>query len=148
MLKKATLSDSRMIWEWRNDPITRQMSFDSHVVPWEIHEKWFEQSLINPNRHIYVFYLENIPVAMIRLDIDNEEAEIGINVDPSKRGKGYGTAAIKECIKTAANLGVRRLIAKVKSNNKPSIHAFIKAGFKIKEENNYIVMEFELTNSI
>ena len=40
-LRRAEANDSRMIWSWANDPLTRAVSFSSDPIPWESHVEWF-----------------------------------------------------------------------------------------------------------
>ncbi len=50
---RATENDSKDIWEWRNDELTKQMSITNDSVSWETHSSWYEKSLVNPNRYLY-----------------------------------------------------------------------------------------------
>ena len=49
-VRKAELSDSKTIFEWRNDKLTREMSHTTDIVDWEGHSNWFASSLENENR--------------------------------------------------------------------------------------------------
>lgn len=129
MLRKANLSDSKIIWEWRNDEVSRAMFFSSDKVPWENHVPWFEKSLTNPNRHMFIYEL-NVPIAVLRLDVENKFAKISINVNPDCRGKRHGKTAVLLCIEKAKELGIDTLIAQIKPENKPSIKLFVSVGFK------------------
>ncbi|WEK53886.1 MAG: GNAT family N-acetyltransferase [Candidatus Cohnella colombiensis] len=144
MLRQATLSDSRTIWEWRNDETTRQMSFDANLVPWETHELWFERSLQNPNRKLYIFQNESTSVGLIRLDIDNDQAEVSINLSPNLRGKGYGTRAIVEMLSVAKDLGIKEIIAKIKPENIASIQSFSSAGFTKLSGDELITLRYSI----
>jgi len=46
----AEEKDSKTIYDWRNDALTRQMFHTTEFVEWEGHSKWFALSLTNPNR--------------------------------------------------------------------------------------------------
>ena len=48
--RKANKRDSRDIFDWRNDELTRQMSHTTDLVEWEKHSTWFAASLANPQR--------------------------------------------------------------------------------------------------
>ena len=54
---KATKSDAKDIWEWRNDEQTKQMSISAGTVSWETHSSWYERSLVNPNRYLYLGFM-------------------------------------------------------------------------------------------
>ncbi len=40
-VRKANESDSRDIFDWRNDELTRQMSHTTDLVEWDGHSAWF-----------------------------------------------------------------------------------------------------------
>ena len=40
-LRPARPEDCARIWEWRNDPETRRVSFDAARIPFETHEASF-----------------------------------------------------------------------------------------------------------
>jgi len=43
-LREATIDDCDELYRWRNDPVTREQFFDSEVVPYEEHQKWFKKA--------------------------------------------------------------------------------------------------------
>tara|TARA_B100000575_G_C22641250_1_gene394917 strand:- start:71 stop:220 length:150 start_codon:yes stop_codon:yes gene_type:complete len=43
VLVSAEICHSEMIWEWRNDPITRKMFVKIEKVSWEEHTSWYEK---------------------------------------------------------------------------------------------------------
>ena len=97
----ANITHSRSIWEWRNDPITRSMSRSKDLVSWEDHSNWFQKTLANPNRIMYVGISEQLPIGIVRFDIINnleDSFEISININPLQRGKGLGVGGNKKCI--------------------------------------------------
>ena len=46
---------SKIIWAWRNDPITRKMSNNNAKISWEDHSCWYEKTLLNINSDLNVF---------------------------------------------------------------------------------------------
>ena len=71
-IRKANDDDSRDIFDWRNDELTRQISHTSDFVDWYGHSGWFAASLTNKNRLILMCEEEstNEKVAMIRFDVE------------------------------------------------------------------------------
>jgi UDP-2,4-diacetamido-2,4,6-trideoxy-beta-L-altropyranose hydrolase len=53
-VRPAAPADSRMVFEWRNDPVTMQASRSTGEVPWETHEAWYASVLAEPQRHLLV----------------------------------------------------------------------------------------------
>tara|TARA_B100000212_G_C27215528_1_gene464900 strand:- start:312 stop:776 length:465 start_codon:yes stop_codon:yes gene_type:complete len=125
---------SEMIWEWRNDPITRQMFINSEKVSWEEHSSWFEKVLLDTCTKLYVGEARGIPVGVLRFDKCESEKyvyEVSINISPASRGKGFGkklmTYGIKKLHKEVANCNLIR--AEVKKENQSSNKLFKSCGF-------------------
>ena len=88
----AKICHSEMIWEWRNDLITRKMFLNSEKVSWEEHTSWYEKVLLDKFRKLYVGEERGIPIGVVRFDkCDNEEYVYGvsINLSPSSRRKRF-----------------------------------------------------------
>tara|TARA_B100000131_G_scaffold310012_1_gene341177 strand:+ start:278 stop:754 length:477 start_codon:yes stop_codon:yes gene_type:complete len=139
----ADKSHSRDIWEWRNDPISRSFSRNKEEIEWDEHQTWFEKSLTNPKKFLYVgisIESNKMPMGIIRFDLIDPKKyfyEVSINISPIMRGKGigrfllnYGTQAfnceVKKC---------NRIYAEVKTDNLSSILLFTSAGYTPYENN-------------
>ena len=67
---------------------------------------------------------------MVRLDLEGERATVSINLAAEWRGRGVGPLALARLTEVAfATLGLNRLLASVKADNRASLAAFEKAGF-------------------
>ena len=99
-IREANFSDISDIYEWRNDPITRQMSFNSDIVTFATHNKWFKNSLYNKNRYLLIAEEEERKISVVRFDIKDEKgaAEININLNPLERGKRLSSTVISKSI--------------------------------------------------
>ena len=137
-LRPATLDDSQMLFQLRNDPTVRSGSFNpSSVTPHE-HRQWLSQSLTAPNRVLWIAHdRHGQRLGKLQIDVSEnlQSATISIAIDAPFRGKGIGTTLIE---KTAAQVlsgsgpwaSVEQLIAEIKPTNTASAHAFENAGFK------------------
>ena len=137
IIVKATSGHSKDIWSWRNDPVTRSMFRSPDLVAWDDHAKWFEGSLVNPNRFIYVALVNNRPVGMVRFDaisLAEGRFETSINVAPAKRGSGIGGKLLTGSIRALKNeiSCVKEILAQVKSTNPASNALFKSAGFLLQ----------------
>ena len=135
LFKLASKEDSESIWEWRNDEVTREMSVNSEIIPWEIHKQWFDSVLKDPNRYLYVGYLKNKMIGVARfdkVDINPNCYEISINLAPFMRGQGFGKSFLKESIRIffLEVIDAHSIVAEIKKVNKPSIKTFIESGFE------------------
>lgn len=126
------MEDCDDLYRWRNDPVTREQSFDSSGISHEEHCRWLKKALGNPNRLFYIGIDDKgEKCGVVRFDIKNELlAEIHVNVAPEKRGMGIGSQLIPKSCDTFFLKTRRKLIlARTKERNTPSIRAFQKVGF-------------------
>ncbi len=130
-LRPATHEDCRRLWKWRNEPATREASFNTDYIQYKDHERWFSSKIEAPDTRIFIVMDANgCEVGYVRFNILADQAEISVSVDRAERGKGYGPTAIRlgseQLLATGA---AKRIVAHVKSNNPVSIGAFLRAGF-------------------
>ena len=123
-----------MIWEWRNDPLTRKMSINSEKITWTEHSCWYEKVLLDNCRKLYIGQECGKPIGVIRFDKYNQKNytyEVSINISPASRKKGLGkqllTHGIRKFIKEVENCKFIR--AKVKKDNEYSNKLFKSFGF-------------------
>lgn len=53
-VRPATAGDSRMVFGWRNDPVTMRASRNTDEIPWQTHERWYATVVADPRRHLLV----------------------------------------------------------------------------------------------
>ena len=129
-LRPAGHDDCRRVWLWRNDEATRRASFDATPIPLERHERWFQATLQSPERRLYIVEAAGEAAGVVRLDLEGERATVSINLAAEWRGRGVGPLALERLTEVAfATLGLNRLLASVKADNRASLAAFEKAGF-------------------
>jgi RimJ/RimL family protein N-acetyltransferase len=130
VLRAATADDCERVFTWANDPITRAVSFSSAAIAWADHVAWFEQQLARSDRNVLIASADRDPVAVVRLDrLDAATCVISINVAPTARGRGLGTAALLAATAYAAKLGFTRIRALIRPDNAASVRAFTAAGY-------------------
>ena len=131
-LTKAKITDINDIFEWRNHPDIRKNFFDSEVITWNDHEKWFNKKLKDQDTTIYIaYYIEN-KIGTIRFEANESAIKTSVMLNPLFLSKGLGSQVIK--------MGVKRfimeknpdmqIIAEIKKGNVASIKAFERAGFE------------------
>lgn len=132
-IRPAESKDCEVLWAWVNEEEVRKNSYSSEPIPFGDHRKWFEGSLKNPNRLIFIASdFNGLPFGQIRFDVCGTEAEIGFSIDKKYRGLGLALHIIckgaLELIKRRTNLCA--LHAFIKKENKASSASFAKAGFE------------------
>lgn len=120
--------EARLLFEWRNDPFTRNMSLSVDVVSWPSHFEWYKKSLQNPQREIYLFFFEAQPVGMGRLDKSDDHTVLSWAVSPDHRKRGYGKMIVRRLCQFAS--GEKRAL--IKEENLASQKIAQQAGFDLE----------------
>lgn len=148
IIREAQLSDSRLYYNWANDPIVREMAFHSEPIPWESHCKWFEEKLRSDKSHLTICYIDDNPIGQVRFDeVASGKYEIDISVDSSLRSKGRGKEMLSAAIDYIhKKYHINIFLAEVKAENIPSQKLFLAVGFELqKVENQVQYYKFQLS---
>ncbi len=136
MFRKAISSDSRTFFEWRNDELTRKSSLSSDLISWEDHQKWFEKSLANQGRQLFVYEVGQELVGTMRVDRYTEGySELSWQLSPLKRGQGFGKRMLAEFVQEFQE---RPLRARIKVANLASSKMTEAAGFRLVSTENEV----------
>ena len=151
-IRKATEDDSKDIFDWRNDELTRRLSQITDLVEWDGHSVWFNESLSNTKRLLLICEDEitDEKVSIVRFDIEDKRALISINLSPKMRGKRKAKGCLRDAISFFQKYfsGVRFIDAKIKPTNIPSQKSFIGVGFvMVKEDADFLYYEYVLCNN-
>lgn len=127
ILRKATISDAKALFDWRNDPATRAASISTGEIEYDSHVAWLTATLNNTARSLLVAEEDGIPVGTVRVDREpNGTAELSWTVAPDARGRGLAKRMVQMAAEeTAATHTVR---AKVKADNIASAKVAVAAG--------------------
>ena len=123
IIRPATLEDAKLLFEWRNDPLTRAMSRNSDPVQWDTHVTWLTGRLAISNPQLYIAAVDDHQVGTFRVDAD----EISYTVAPDFRGRGFGLAMLREAREMFGPLR-----AEIYERNVASIKAAEKAGLLVR----------------
>lgn len=150
IFREAKNEDAKLLWQWRNDELTRQQSIQQDKVPFESHKKWFESSLASTQRIIWmaVDSCEDInksePIGTIRVDkedapVSNNEAEcwtLSWTLAPHKRGLGLGKKMLSTFLAQSKKSVFK---ADIKESNLASIKIAEFSGMDLISKNNKIL---------
>ncbi len=138
-LRNVKFDDINDLFKWRNHPEIRKNSFNTNAVSWDEHERWFRAKSNDPNTAIYIAYCKEDKIGSIRFESKDDTIKISVMLNPDFLGRGFGSKVIR--------LGTERFIkekntekpihAEIKIDNRASIKAFQKAGYK---ENHLVFM--------
>tara|TARA_Y100001978_G_scaffold193772_1_gene200183 strand:+ start:101 stop:961 length:861 start_codon:yes stop_codon:yes gene_type:complete len=140
-IRNIKQEDLKDVFGWRNNLISRKMFFEEEKISFKEHCKWFENSIKNPNRDLYICQLNDNKLGICRFDyeIKSNTSKISININPDYRGKGYGKEFLNKVIIKYLKKRKCILIAEIKEKNIISKKLFISLGFEIINENNKLI---------
>jgi len=129
-IRRAIEADSKDIWEWRNDPITKSNSSNTDDISWDIHNNWYQKSLQNPDRFLYIGTDTNDKkVGICRFDVADNGIEVSINLNPAFRNKRLSEPLLASAIRQFQKSANLALLATIKHTNIASKKCFLNAGF-------------------
>jgi UDP-2,4-diacetamido-2,4,6-trideoxy-beta-L-altropyranose hydrolase len=133
-VRRASLEDCALLWQWANDPEVRESSFSTNFISWDGHVTWFSKKILDPNCFQYIALDEHDnPVGQVRFEVKRDgEADIGLSIDRNIRGSGLGSIILNSAIEAFYNnVSIKKINAFIKKNNVKSIITFERARFKI-----------------
>jgi RimJ/RimL family protein N-acetyltransferase len=128
-LRLAEEEDAFFLWTLANDITVRKAAFQSNIIFFEDHCRWFARKLRTKDCLILILEVAGTPAGQIRYDKDRDLAEIDYAVVPSFRGNNLGVLLLQTWPVACVLLDVQRVVGVVKKNNSISIRSFEKAGF-------------------
>lgn len=130
-LRKATVEDMDLIYEWANEAVVRANSFSTSIITYEEHCGWYHKLLADEYRQQYIYMYDNEEIGQARVVVVGTNAKIGYSISADKRGMGHGKLLL-ELLKEQIKIdypNVRKLAAKVKPQNIASQKAFQHVGY-------------------
>lgn len=130
-VRRAALADGPAVHVWRMAGGAARYYRAGQVASLDGHMAWFTRALADPSRLLLMIGFGDMALAHIRFDRTGEgTADIGICVDPLWRGGHIGRAALEVAIHAARDAGIHRIHAEIHPDNRASIRAFERAGFR------------------
>jgi RimJ/RimL family protein N-acetyltransferase len=132
------------IYIWRNDENTRLNSLNTNIITIEIFNKIinkYKESNLKP----LIIYDNNIEIGIVTFIQEKEYYYIGINICQEYRNKGIGKKTLNLLINSKL-FNNKKIIAKIKKINKPSINIFSNYFTYLKEDNDFIEYIFDNTH--
>lgn len=139
-LELCSKKDRDFLYEIANDYETRLNSFNSNLINYDQHCEWFEKSLNDKNRIMYILKIGELGIGTIRLDFEHVKAKAIISYAIKKefRGNGYANKILNLIqFEAKKEKEIKILEGMVKKNNIASIKAFLKNNFKEYDEGKF-----------
>ena len=132
--RRVTKRDEKLLFDWANDPLVRQQSFQSDLIDYKTHKVWFQRKIKDEKSLLIIAEIEKKPVALVRFDMDEAYAVIGILIDPLWRGRSLAIPILKKASHFFVEKYKIPIYAYIKQTNIASIQTFKKAGYKLNSE--------------
>lgn len=129
-LRAATKQDSDLLLSWRNDSVTRKASHNMAVISGQEHDAWFNNSLSNKARRIFIAEVKGVPVGTVRADLINSEHLLSWMVSPEHRGKRVAKGML---LLFAIHIN-EAICAHIKAENLASVRVAEYVGMKLEKE--------------
>lgn len=144
LIVPARLEDARVLFEWRNDPLTRAMSRSPEMVTWEEHVTWLNKRLKSPAPHVFIATAESFPIRDFTISpeingvavVPRQGPPVGVfhvnddriscTVAPEYRGQGVGAAMYRAAVHLFGPLR-----AEIYQRNVASIKVAERAGLRV-----------------
>lgn len=130
--REANINDSKQIFEWRNDPVTRLSFFSKTKIDWNEHQNWFKNMLADENSLIIIVEDVDKKLGVVRYDKTGSHHVVSLNTNPEHRGKGL-SADILLCSEKIVKNKYQdiKIQAEVLNTNFLSKKTFLRAGYEL-----------------
>ena len=128
--RKANSDDLIMVYNWSNDALVRQNSYESEPIKIEDHTKWFLDRIANKNTLFLIAMVNNNPAGIVRYEIKEKETVIGILINKKYRGQKLAESFLYESAKLYFETSNNPVFAYIKEENIASIKSFENARYK------------------
>lgn len=138
--------DIDLLFEWANEEGCRANSFDTKPIEYDTHVKWCQNILTSNMVDIFIIYLNNIPVAQVRLAYEENKALISYSIDKKFRGLGLGYRIVELIVQEPLYRSkCDMLIGKVKILNIASQKVFERCGYNKEIGDNYFIYRKDIS---
>ncbi len=136
-LRPLAQDDLRSVFEWRNSDRVRTKMFESQVIPWKNHLKWFHSLQGNPHQQCMMFEYNGRTIGVVTVKLVDKEADTwiwGCYLGPMravpKAGTIMGFCALEFFFES---MKVARVIGEAVAANSHSLEFNARLGFKTEK---------------
>lgn len=136
-VRPTTWADRGLLWSIANDPVVRANAFSQAPVPWADHVRWLRGKLHSVDAVLLVAEEPRGPVGRVRFDRRGPGLwECSVYLAPEARGRRLSTPVLTAGLDALRreHPEVRRVLARIRTDNTPSQRAFARAGYRPASE--------------
>lgn len=133
--RKATKDDLMLVYNWSNDPLVRNNSFNSEPIVLNQHRNWFATKIKDANTLFLIALVNNKPAGIIRYSIEDKYSLVSIMISKAFRGQKLAETFLKKSSVLYFKIEDKPVLAYIKNENIASVKAFENSGYQyFKEE--------------
>ena len=147
-LRKATLNDSDLLLQWRNDPDVIATSITRKGVTEAEHDRWLVKALSDKACHLYIAEIQDPRYVVMedgcgelvfnaggmgRINGEHGVAILSYSLAKEHRGDGHAGVLVAALCDKAWELGYTSIQAVARHGNTASLRALLSNGFTVSE---------------
>jgi UDP-2,4-diacetamido-2,4,6-trideoxy-beta-L-altropyranose hydrolase len=135
-IRSASQDDAEMLFEWRNDIRTRRYSRNPAPLSMSGHKSWFSKALASEKSKLLIAVNGANPIGCVRFDIDGDQAEVSIYLDPAQHGRDWGRHVLSQAMDWMRSVDPSLTLfnADVLTENSASVKLFQRCGFSLVQQ--------------
>jgi len=127
LLRQAKLTDSIKLFDLRNHPKVREYSHNTDKISFDEHKKWFEKTMLDDSKQIFIAQEKDDFVGMVRLELIDNACLMSWAIFPEFQGRRFGKVMVNMAAKTIDCT----LKAEINNNNSASMKIADHIGMKL-----------------
>lgn len=127
--RKANKEDLMLVYNWSNDALVRQYSYNSERITLKDHEKWFNTKIKDKDTLFFIALVNNKPAGIVRYSIEDEYAVVSILISKEYRGQKLAATFLKKAAVLYFETQEKPIFAYIKKENSASVKAFESASY-------------------
>ena len=134
VMRSVVEKDEELLFDWGNDPLVRQGSFDKDSIPFAEHQAWFREKLNSSQTKMWIMEDAGIPCGLVRMERSNNEATLNYLIAASHRGRRLAHKMLAIALDTTLTEwpGIR-VLAYTVPENIASRKSLESAGFELRD---------------
>ncbi len=129
-LRLIVSSDSDILYKWVNDPVTRESSFNTHVIKREEHNKYIQFILRSETDNQFILDIDGTSVGTIKESATEDCTELTYAISPKSRGKRIASLMMNLYLYNRRG----NFLCQIKESNVPSIKMVERCGFTLSDK--------------
>ena len=131
--REVDKKDEKLLFDWRNDSITRRWSFDDKPILFVNHQKYLKEKILDKKCLMWIFLLNNEPCGLVRLNIEDKKIILNYLISEKYRGQKLSSIMLILARKKICKLFPKvDIYAYTLPENVVSIKSLQRSGFTFK----------------